>query len=47
MIRNPIFHVFLFTPRKHRVGDVVDVSVFLMALIALSDIHFEVIIEFN
>ena len=43
MIRNPIFHVFLFTPRKYRVGDNADVSVFLMALMALSEIHFEVI----
>lgn len=44
---NAIIHVFLLTPRKHRVGDNADVSVFLMALMALSDIHFEVIIEFN
>ena len=44
---NAIIYVFLFTPRKYRVGDNADVSVFLMALMALSDIHFEVIIHFK
>ena len=43
----PIFHVFLFTPRKFRFGDNADVSIFLMALMALSGIPFEVIIYFK
>ena len=44
---NAIIYVFLFTPRKYRVGDNADVSVFLIAWISLSDIQFKVITQFK
>jgi len=39
--------MFSLTPRKDRVEDNADVSVFLIAWMALSDIHFEVITRFK